>query len=617
MKNIFLYIVLLSLFFFGCKSTDNVANPENSDFKGSVQVDEVLPVEVESDLQENDSLSEDNAEDEQTLEQEDIEKNIAEQGDLPLPFYDEFVPITENLDEVVLSDEFENSDEFFYGDEFVPEDTTKKLEQPTEQIVNSDIKYFDEENINSDNVLFDEQNSIAQNFEQTETLSPDEQEFSSEIFDYATESSELTFSNDLISPLELTESTEDKNSVEQIINSVNPLENEKSVIVDELLNNKTDAKSENVATNKISDKTSPENKAASENSDSEKEDLQKNINEKTSSVEKKLFEDFSIPKSDVILEDLEKDIVPSRTVYASKNQMILVSYPGNNWVYLGEIDSHALIGFKGKTFSANNTNFKLQPQKEGKTILHFYKLDAISGNYIDDYLEVVVLGEIYNPLENTVTAPEFNYEHYLMNDFSKKISENNSTSTDNEVGQEITQENFSKISPVQNVKKDIHPNNVQQNEINEQIETPITKEIAEVEVVEEEPELVFMTDFEDSENESSEDFLTKNLQEDNFENILSDIDFDDLLKQAKKAYEEKDYSKALSLINKFLETSNISVDEALFLKGQILEKPFEHRNIRDALECYKLVISAYPQSDLWDKCDERIKYIQRFYFNIR
>ena len=48
-----------------------------------------------------------------------------------------------------------------------------------------------------------------------------------------------------------------------------------------------------------------------------------------------------------------------------------------------------------------------------------------------------------------------------------------------------------------------------------------------------------------------------------------------------------------------------------------LEKPFEQRNIRDALECYKLVISTYPQSDLWDKCDERIKYIQRFYFNIR
>ena len=54
-----------------------------------------------------------------------------------------------------------------------------------------------------------------------------------------------------------------------------------------------------------------------------------------------------------ILEDLEKDISPSRTVYASKNQTIIASYPGNGWVYLGEIESKALVGFKGKTFSSS------------------------------------------------------------------------------------------------------------------------------------------------------------------------------------------------------------------------------------------------------------------------
>ena len=86
---------------------------------------------------------------------------------------------------------------------------------------------------------------------------------------------------------------------------------------------------------------------------------------------------------------------------------------------------------------------------------------------------------------------------------------------------------------------------------------------------------------------------------------------------AKSAYENKDYENALSLVNQFLELSNFSVDEALFLKGQILEKPFANRNIREALNCYKKIISSYPQSSFWDKADERIKYIQRFYFNIR
>ena len=90
-----------------------------------------------------------------------------------------------------------------------------------------------------------------------------------------------------------------------------------------------------------------------------------------------------------------------------------------------------------------------------------------------------------------------------------------------------------------------------------------------------------------------------------------------MLAQAKKYYENKEYTNALLSVNKFLETSNEFIDEALYLKGQILEKPFELRNIKDALDCYKIVISSYPQSNLWDKCDERIKYIQRFYFNIR
>jgi TolA-binding protein len=165
-----------------------------------------------------------------------------------------------------------------------------------------------------------------------------------------------------------------------------------------------------------------------------------------------------------------------------------------------------------------------------------------------------------------------------MNDFSKNIADNTTDSkNDNEVGEDF----------VNNNQQDDSEKNV----VVEEIETPVVKELAEVEVVEEEPELLFMSDI----FEEEETLLA--------DNSSTDLD---LLEQAKKAYSEKDYTNALSFVNKFLETSNSSIDEALYLKGQILEKPFEQRNIRDALECYKLVISAYPQSDLWDKCDERI-----------
>jgi tetratricopeptide (TPR) repeat protein len=184
-----------------------------------------------------------------------------------------------------------------------------------------------------------------------------------------------------------------------------------------------------------------------------------------------------------------------------------------------------------------------------------------------------------------------------MNDFNKNIADNTTDSkNDNEVGEDF----------VNNNQQDDSEKNI----VVEEIETPVVKELAEVEVVEDEPELLFMSDI----FEEEETLLADNSSTDLDLSITADLD---LLEQAKKAYSEKDYTNALSFVNKFLETSNSSIDEALYLKGQILEKPFEQRNIRDALECYKLVISAYPQSDLWDKCDERIKYIQRFYFNIR
>lgn len=593
MKNIFLYILLFSLILFGCKSTDNVETSENDEKQDTVQVDEVLPIEEEADLQTQDSS--DSAE---ILGQEDIEKIIAEQGDLPLPLYNEFVPITENLDEI------DNTDEFFYGDEFVPQD----IVQEVQQIENSVINSFDKENLDSDDILVNEQNSVAQTFEENKSINNND-DFFSQDFDEVTDSNKsLNFADEVDSKNNsVSENSNFQNqiaknneTVDNVIESINPLENEKSVIIDDILHNRTDENSEKVAPVKNSEKKYTENN-----------NVVNNNLEKNTSVEQELIETNS--NVEVILEDLEKDISPSRTVYASKNQTIIASYPGNGWVYLGEIESKALVGFKGKTFSSNKTNFKLQPQKEGNTILHFYKLDAINGNYIDDYLEVVVTPTSGYSVSTTVAAPEFNYDFYLMNEFNKNFA----NGTDNKKEDEVVQDNFDGTTTSKSSDDTEKQDDLQDKKFIEQKESSIVKELAEVEVVEEEPELLFMSDIFDEDESVIADSLQETENSDNVNSDLAVYDDTDLLEQAKTAYSEKDYSKSLSLVNKFLETSSRSVDEALYLKGQILEKPFEQRNIRDALECYKLVISTYPQSDLWDKCDERIKYIQRFYFNIR
>ena len=88
MKNIFLYILVISLLFFGCKSTDNVATPENIENQDSVQIDEVLPVEdvlENTDLNQNDSTLQN--EDNMNLSQSEIDKFIEEKGDFMMNLY--------------------------------------------------------------------------------------------------------------------------------------------------------------------------------------------------------------------------------------------------------------------------------------------------------------------------------------------------------------------------------------------------------------------------------------------------------------------------------------------------------------------------------------------------
>ena len=92
MKKIFLFFILICFLFVGCKTTKDageVLPPESqTESTEQVEIEEVPPVD------------------------ENLDEIITEQGDLPLPFDQDFDSET---------DEFASEDEFFYGDDFVPE----------------------------------------------------------------------------------------------------------------------------------------------------------------------------------------------------------------------------------------------------------------------------------------------------------------------------------------------------------------------------------------------------------------------------------------------------------------------------------------------------------------
>ncbi len=90
----------------------------------------------------------------------------------------------------------------------------------------------------------------------------------------------------------------------------------------------------------------------------------------------------------------------------------------------------------------------------------------------------------------------------------------------------------------------------------------------------------------------------------------------ELLSQAEAALNSGDAAKALDLLDQFFRISVTELDKGWFLRGQTYEANGPLRNIRRALDAYKTLVDAFPSSPYWRKAQERVTYINRFYFNI-
>lgn len=291
-------------------------------------------------------------------------------------------------------------------------------------------------------------------------------------------------------------------------------------------------------------------------------------------------------------EESEKPPVPSRTISIKNNQYLDINYPGSGWVYLGEVERQNLLVFFGRKVNGDTTTFTLQSRKSGTAVLHFYKNDNLSGKYIDDYVEVSV---------------------------------NTDSATDNS---HVTIPEYAKIVPPKPQKhqpSEITELEKEQSDTENKIEykpQPETK----VNAKPSEPDLNIQTIIQNANNQNNENNVDANNQYNSDSNILSpavtqpmDINqvSDDLLEAAQKAYNEKRFPDALSLVKKFLQDTSDRFDEGIFLEAQILEANSSVQNIKEAIKDYDTVIRNWPQSKCWKKSNERSIYLKRFYIDIR
>lgn len=336
---------------------------------------------------------------------------------------------------------------------------------------------------------------------------------------------------------------------------------------------------------------------------------------------------------------------PSRSMVVKKGQAFEVVYPGRGWIYQENIDSDGNIDtrnrnfiFGGRKLGVENQVFTLRSRSPGKYFLHFYKNDALTDEYIDDYLEVFVEDEVASS-SKPVIAPDYAaaipQKPVINAENAKSIREQEIRAAEM---QEEQRDSKSKDSAESMKDNSASKNNVSDSSETQNLEVEtktdrnnydpaLSEDFVDKTIVQPKNEMHTV------ENESA-DVGEENEINDDVNDVI-DIAFDDepiiemsqrkeddedskaILEQAKKWYEEKKYGEALDAIKSFLDVAVLRIDEALYLQGQILEAKSDFQNIRGAIDSYNKIVKNYPASKLWDAANKRSIYLKRFYIDIR
>ena len=326
--------------------------------------------------------------------------------------------------------------------------------------------------------------------------------------------------------------------------------------------------------------------------DDDEDDLQRPLEDENSEglIQEESENSLEENQTEEIQEQTE--IKPSRSVSMKNYQYLDIVYPGNGWIYLGESDNSKNFIFYGRKLGGKDTSFTLRSKNPGRFILHFYKNDALTGNFIDDYLEVIVEDEksssnehILCPMYKEVVPPKYEKNQIKDESFqNEEFIKENKKETEN-IPQEKEKE------PKE--EKSIQGETVIQN-------TSLEDKNSEEKSL---PENSLKL-------ENSKNSTEKQTEE------TSSLPVELLLDKAKELYEQKNYEEAKKLLDNFLLSSVSRIDEALFLQGQILEAKSPVQNIKGAVDSYDLIVKRYPKSKFWTQANKRSIYLKRFYINI-
>lgn len=552
MKKLFIYFFIFSLCFFSCKTTDSVESVEN----------EVIPETQEEIIEEKEIKVEEELIVESNLENKDEEYKT----EIEIPEVNESSIIQENSEdeEKNIESEFPKTG-LFSQNELGPRPEHEYKNRPVLRPKDK-VTQVEEPLVLGDEIVDDEIEIIKP----VENLTEPEESETSIVIDNQQNIPLDENENDKLSIINLDQNDTDKIAQENIEVKTEEEKIKQSETIPSL-DEQTDV---------VNQKQSVQNKTPTQINETKSEETQK-ASEKPieptsdivySEVEEPITEDDDLLSDQENIIEIEPILIqqPSRSVELLNGQYLQVSYPGNGWIYIGEEDNTTNMKYYGKKISDNQLIFTLRSQKEGESILHFYKLDNLTDKYIDDLLHVNILPS-EDKKNDIVIAPEFHYPE------------------------------------IEYVELDLNENTEEQTNIgdlNESIET-------------QDKNSDLTTEDLDNSEEKSDMTFEPEVEIIHEDTDLSDKSADELLEMAKDAYNNKEYENSLLYLNAFLQIANSKIDEALFLKGQVYEAASNIKDIKKAKESYLQLVNNYKQSPLWNNANKRIIYLDRIYFQIR
>ncbi|MBO4639405.1 MAG: hypothetical protein J5710_06585 [Treponema sp.] len=284
--------------------------------------------------------------------------------------------------------------------------------------------------------------------------------------------------------------------------------------------------------------------------------------------------------------ETEPQILPSRSVSLKKGETLVITYPGNGWIYMGSTSEYNNLASRGRKLGTTDTKYTLLAKEAGTQIHHFYKVDNLTGEYIDDYIEVTVLEKKGNS-STVVNAPDYSEVVPKKPEVPAKATSKTATTTQKE-NKETEKEETSSKQASETLKQTTTTGTSTEEKT---LQTKDENTVIEIE----NEDTVIIIDEEESEEA---------------------VDLKPLLEKARSSVSSKNFEDAYPALVQYLEFSTDNRDEALYLLGQVLESDSKYRDIKQAVETYQTLCNSYPASAYWEPANKRIVYLKRFYINI-